>query len=214
MEFIMSPRKSYGDKPMTSAERVKRTRWANRVEDTADKLLRLLESAPEPLHRTPIIPSDLLERLSALPVTLSSNEDSEENKWVLQPGTGHQAANKKKALQFITNFFDATPIDNGTVQTEDWGLCYVAAYTHQKGAMISAPNRGTGKYGSRDWHKRDHIIMFRDLGNGHCKIYVSKIAPLFEHRTIGRGGVTWEDVEKLCESEITCSAEEVIKELG
>ena len=210
----MSPRKSYGDKPMTSAERVKRTRWANRVEDTADKLLGLLDSPPEPLPRMPKIPAELLEKLQPFSVTRSSSPTGEEIKRVLQPGNGHQAANKKKALQFITNFFDATPIANGTVQTEDWGLCYVAAYTHQKGAMISAPNRGTGEYGGREWHKRDHIIMFRDLGNGHCKIYVSKIAPLFEHRTIGRGGVTWEDVEKLCESEITCSAEEVIKELG
>ena len=54
----MSPRASYGDKPMTSAERVRRARWVNRFEETAFKLLDLLNDIPEPLPRKPELPTE------------------------------------------------------------------------------------------------------------------------------------------------------------
>ncbi len=210
----MSPRTSYGEQPMTSAERVWRARWANKVEETAFKLTELLTSAPTPLPRSPAIPFELLDLLKPLAEVPPNDQALHEVERVLQRGNGNQTRNKKKAMRFVAKFFKAKVIDNGTLETKAWGLCHVAAYTHEKGAMISTPNRETGESGGRDWHSRDHIIMFRDLGDGNCKLYVSKIAPLFEHRTIGRGGVTWENVEKLCVRQTNLTAVDVLKELG
>jgi len=63
--------------------------------------------------------------------------------------------------------------------------------------MISTPGRDDNVFGSADWHSEDHIMMFRDFGDGRCVVYVSPIKPLFEKRTIGHHGVLWDDVRKL-----------------
>ncbi len=210
----MSPRTSYGEQPMTSAERVRRARWVNKVEEIAFKLTELLTSAPTPLPRSPAIPFELLDLLKPLAEATPNDQALHEVERVLQRGNGNQARNRNIAMRFVANFFEAEVIDNSTLETRDWGLCRVAAYTHKEGAMISNPNQMLGEYGGQDWHSsRNHIIMFRDLGDGNCKLYVSKIAPLFEHRTIGRGGVTWESVERLCVRQTNLTAEYVLKEL-
>lgn len=210
----MSPRSSYGSQAMTPAERVRRTRWANRVEDKADGLLELLNDAPDPLPRAPQVPLELIEKLKPFAVGDRSEGDGDTPKRVLQPGNGFQAANKKKAIRFVTKHFQGEQIDGSTVKVKGLGTCHVAAYTHDKGAMISAPNRGKGEFGERPWHHQDHIIMFRDIGDGRCRVYVSKIAPLFEKRTIGKGGVTWENIEDLCDRQIEFKAKAVLKEIG
>jgi hypothetical protein len=198
----MSPKEPYGDRPMTSAERVRRARWVNRFEETAFKLMELLNEAPDPLPRQPEIPADLVEGLR--PFISASNyqqarmEDMNSHAVrVLKLGNGNQVQNKKKALRFVASHFHAEIIDNKTVRNDKWGLCHVAAYTHPKGAMISTPHREDQTYGGTEWHKNDHVVMFRDVGDGRCKIYVNKIEPLFDYRTIGHHGVTWEDIEKL-----------------
>ena len=116
---------------------------------------------------------------------------------VLKLGNGNQVRNKKLAMEFITKHFDAEIIDKKTVRTKDWGLCHVSAYTHPKGAMISTPSSKDQNYGGVDWHKNDHVILFRDIGDGRCIIYICKIEPLFEHRTIGHHGVLWENIGKI-----------------
>ena len=199
----MAPRTSYGDRPMTSAERVKRARWVNRFEDTAFKLLDLLDEAPDPLPRKPEIPSQLLDRLKPF-ISQASEPNTKvvdivkHDIRVLKLGNGNQANNKKKAMKFISKHFDAEVIDiKRTVKIPKWGTCHVAAYTHPKGAMISAPKHKNPNYGGRDWHSNDHIILFRDVGDGRCIIYINEIESLFNIRTIGQHGVTWENIEKL-----------------
>ncbi len=210
----MAPRAAYGDSPLSPAERVRRSRWANRVEDTADRLLDLLNQSPDPLPRNPQIPPELTDKLKPFVVEIE-NETSGHSvvTRILSPGNGNQSANKKIAMTFVSKYFDAKQIDTRTVETCDYGTCHVAAFTHEKGAMINAPNRGSGKFGSRPWHSRDHFIMFRDVGDGSCIVYVSRIEPLFDKRTIGRAGVSWEDVEMLCTDCFPISAEEVLRVL-
>ena len=59
----MSPREPYGDEAMSSAERVRRSRWVNNLENTAYKLLELINEAPEKLPRSPSIPAELIDKL-------------------------------------------------------------------------------------------------------------------------------------------------------
>ena len=214
----MAPKESYGDRPMTSAERVRRARWVNRFEETAFKLMELLNEAPDPLPRRPEIPADLVEGLR--PFISSTNymqiRKADMNHTairVLKLGNGNQSKNKKKALQFIAMHLNAGNIDKNTVRTDKWGVCHVSAYTHPKGAMISTPNREDQTYGGANWHQNDHIIMFRDVGDGRCIIYVSKIEPLFDYRTIGHHGVTWEDIEKLSSHIEVIKSQDVLNEL-
>jgi len=215
----MAPRESYGIKPMTSAERVRRARWANKVEDTAFKLLELLNDAPNPLPRSPEIPAELVALLEPYAVECEVEQIKEDDKAenadrILLLGNGNQHRNKKLAMQFLAIFYNAKQVDNKTILTKDYGSCHVSAYTHAKGAMISTPSRDDQTYGDVDWHKNDHIVLFRDVGDGRCIIYVNKIEPLFDKRTIGHHGVTWQDIYDLSVSTKVLSYSEVRSYLG
>ena len=215
----MAPRESYGDKPMTSAERVRRARWVNRFEETAFKLLDLLNEVPDPLPRKPAIPNDLIEKLRPFISTskqppMRKSEMGQTAVRVLKPGNGNQVRNKKLAMQFIAKHLNAETIDpKETVRTANWGLCHVSAYTDPKSAMISTPKKDDQIYGGADWHKNDHKILFRDVGDGRCIIYICKIERLFDSPEKKRNGVTWENIEKLSSHTEVLKSEEVLKEL-
>ncbi|MEO8883592.1 MAG: hypothetical protein ABI377_09315 [Devosia sp.] len=182
---------------LTAVERVRLSRWVNKTEETADALLDLLKSAPDPLPRQPIFEPELLDLLSRY--TIEQDDQSEGDyppMRFLELGNGHQSKNKRRALECAVKLLGATQIDHRTVKFAEWGVCHFAAYTHPKGAMISTPNSDDRDFGAGDWHKRDNIVMFRDVGDGRCMIYVSPIEPLFSLRTIGHHGVTWENVRK------------------
>jgi hypothetical protein len=116
----------------------------------------------------------------------------------LERGNGHQQANRRKALDFVLENVDGvTRVDERTVLFPPYGVCHFSAYTDPNGAMVSTPHRGDEKFGSADWHARDHIMMFRDFSDGRCMIYVCPIPPLFDNQKIGHHGVRWEDVLKL-----------------
>ena len=118
----------------------------------------------------------------------------------LAAGNGHQTANRKRALAFVTDRLDGvSAVDERTVDFAPYGLCHFSAYTHPDGAMISTPGRGDETFGSADWHQRDRIMMFRDFGDGRCVVYLCPIRTLFDRRTIGHHGVRWEDILKLAE---------------
>lgn len=197
-------------KAMNSAERVRLSRWVNKVEETADELLELLRSAPEPLPREPVIDDDLVHRLSVFTLKMDDamSEDYPEKRF-LELGNGNQASNKRRAISCVAHFLDDTKIiDRRTIQIQGWGKCHFAAYTHPKGAMISTPNRNDNNYGDADWHSCDHICMFRDVGDGRCMIYITEVEPLFEMRNIGHHGVTWDAIERVAKfSKIIASAD-------
>jgi hypothetical protein len=120
-------------------------------------------------------------------------------KGLLKKGNGHQRPNRKTALGFaVAHVPGLEVIDEGTVRLQPFGTCHFAAYTHPRGAMISTPNSDDNEFGSAPWHERDHIMLFRDFGDGkRVAIYVCDIAPLFQRRTIGHHGVRWPDVVAL-----------------
>ena len=214
----MAPRESYGDKPMTSAERVRRARWVNRFEETAFKLLDLLNEVPDPLPRKPAIPNDLIEKLRPFISTskqppMRKSEMGQTAVRVLKLGNGKQGRNKELVMQFIAKHLNAKIIDKRTVRTDNWGSCHVATYTNPKSAMISTPKKDDQIYGGADWHKNDHVIQFRDVGDGRCIIYISKIERLFDYLEIGHHNVTWENIEKLSSHTEVLKSEEVLKEL-
>jgi hypothetical protein len=119
----------------------------------------------------------------------------------LQKGNGHQLANRRKAMAFAAERLEGLEIvDDQTVRFPPYGVCRFAAFTHDKGAMISSTKRDDNRFGSQDWHHLDRLILFRDFGDGRVVLYVCMIAPLFDKRTIGHHGVRWEDVHALAEA--------------
>ena len=187
------------DSAMSSAERVRRSRWVNRVEEAADLLLEMLRNAPEPLPRNPIIDPALGDELAKITIGTQDDQSTEDYPVIrfLDLGNGHQITNKRRAIAAVVKLLGAKQIDRNSVDYGEWGLCHFASYTHPKGAMISTPGREDNEYGQAEWHSKDHIMLFRDVGDGRCIVYVSKIKPLFELRTIGHHGVTWENVRKV-----------------
>jgi len=67
------------NKPMTAAERVRRSRWAGQVEAAANKLHELLLEAPIPMPREPVIHMDLIEGLIELSGYEGSSSVEEES---------------------------------------------------------------------------------------------------------------------------------------
>lgn len=183
---------------MSSAERVRRSRWANRVEETADQLLDLLKQAPYPLHRDPVIEPELVALLA--PFTMAADElDEEEYPKVkfLEPGNGHQTSNRRRAMRATEKLVaEAVAINENTIRYGQLGECHFMAFTHPKGAMISSTRIDDVEFGNVDWHEKENVVMFRDVGDGRCIVYVSPIEPLFGLRTIGHHGVKWEDVRR------------------
>lgn len=184
---------------MSATERVRLSRWVNKVEAAADDLLDLLENGPNPLPRKPVLDPKLLDMLAALTIDQDDPDEADYPRVrFLTPGNGNQVRNKRRAmLCTLRSLTGAKQIDHRTIRLPEWGTCHFAAYTHAKGAMISSTRREDNAYGSADWHARDHLVMFRDVGDGRCIIYICPIEPLFERRTIGHHGVRWEDVEEL-----------------
>lgn len=185
--------------PMTSTERVRLARWVNRVEETAISLMELLLSPPDPMPRRPTIDPELVDLLTSY--TFEQDDvvsvDYDANARFLKLGNGNQVANKRRAMAATNRAFEGAEIlDNRTIKLPDFGVCHLAAYTHPKGAMISTPAMGEGSYGAEDWHSRDNLVLFRDAGDGRCIVYVCPIAPLFDLRTIGHHGVTWDNIQK------------------
>lgn len=183
---------------MTSSERVRVSRWVNKVEEAADILLELLKTPPNPLPRQPVIDPELVDQLARITITTQDDQTEETYPMVrfLELGNGHQVQNKRNAMACMIAMHGAEKIDRNTVKFGKWGRCHLASYTHPKGAMISTPNKDDHEFGSADWHACDHVVMFRDVGDGRCMLYVSDIEPLFGLRTIGHHGVTWENVRK------------------
>lgn len=184
---------------LTAAERVRNSRWVNKLEELADQLLEHLNGAPSPLPREPVIDPSLVDQLSKF--TLSQDDlEAEDYPDVrfLELGNGNQVANRRKALKAAIRLFDDVEVvDDRTVHVKGDGICHFAAYTHLKGAMISSTRMSEPDFGGADWHQKERIMMFRDAGDGRCIVYICPIKPLFDLRTIGHHGVTWEDVRKV-----------------
>ena len=114
-------------------------------------------------------------------------------KWFLEKGNGHQLANRRKAMRFAAEHLNGLEIvDDQTVKLEPYGICKFSAFTDNLGAMISSPNKDDKEFGDVAWHARDHMMLFRDYGDGRVAIFLCPIKPLFAKRTIGHHGVRWE----------------------
>jgi hypothetical protein len=82
--------------------------------------------------------------------------------WFLEPGNGHQLANRKKALRFVTSHLEQCEmVDEQTVTFNPYGLCHFHAFTSPDGAMVSSPGKDDNAFGSMEWHGRDNSMMFR-----------------------------------------------------
>lgn len=213
----MTPRPPLGERAMTSAERIQRSRWINKTEEAAIKLLDLLDEEPTNLTRKPEIPAELVQKLipyitATTPTRSAVRKSQQTSERFLRLGNGNQVRNKQKAMKFVAHHLNAATVDKKTLKTCDWGMCHFAAYTHPAGAMISTPNRPDQEYGGADWHSNDHIILFRETEDGRCMIYVSDIEPLFALRTIGHHGVKWADIEKVAKYTEVLKTEDVICE--
>ena len=214
----MSPRTPQGLEPMTSAERVRRSRWVNKVESAADELLEMLKSAPEPLPREPLIEPELLERLFSFNVDgeAAGNDDYEVVRF-LKLGNGHQVENKRRALACAAQYLKGSSvIDRKTIKLPTWGTCHFSAYTHPKAAMVSTPNRDDHSFGSAEWHNRDHVLLFRDVGDGRCIIYICDIAELFNSRAKNnngefRHGVYWGVVKDIAKKTYVIPSADALK---
>ncbi len=185
---------------MTAAERVRLSRWINRVEQLSDDLLTQLQEAPDPLPRAPLFSPELVERLSQYVAVDDVSEDEQEvpRERFLKLGNGNQAANRDLALRACERLIpELEPVDRNTIEWRGIGVCHFAAFTHPKGAMISSTKSEDASFGGALWHAKEAIAMFRDSGDGRCFVYVCPIEPLFALRTIGQHGVRWEDVQRV-----------------
>jgi hypothetical protein len=198
---------------MSAAERVRLSRWVNKVESVGDELLELLKQAPQPLPREPVFAPELLERLSFY-VAKDDIDAAEDFALVrfLTLGNGHQHSNRERAMIACVRMIPGvTRIDHNTVSWPSFGRCHFAAFTHLKGAMISSTRSANAAFGGEPWHDKGHIAMFRDVGDGRCFVYLCPIEPLFERRTIGHHGVRWEDVEKVALKKVILSSERAVE---
>lgn len=198
---------------MSAAERVRLSRWVNKVESIGDELLDLLKQAPHPLPREPVFSPELVERLS-LYVARDEIDGAEDFPPVrfLSLGNGHQHSNRERAMIACVRIVPGvTKIDHNTVSWPPFGICHFAAFTHLKGAMISSTRSADAAFGSETWHEKGKIVMFRDVGDGRCIVYVCPIEPLFQKRTIGHHGVRWEDIENVALKKVVLSSEKAIE---
>lgn len=198
---------------MSAAERVRLSRWVNKVEGLGDELLALLEQAPDPLPREPVFSPELVERLSVF-VARDEIDDLEAFPPVrfLRLGNGNQHSNRERAMIACASLVPGvTALNQSTVVWPGFGHCHFSAYTHLRGAMISSTRSADRSFGGEEWHSKGKMVLFRDAGDGRCIVYVCPIEPLFGKRTIGHHGVRWEDVEQLALKAVSLSSAKAIE---
>jgi hypothetical protein len=199
---------------MSAAERVRLSRWVNKVEAVGDELLSLLRQAPEPLPREPVFDPELVEKLAHYLACDANVDDTDDipNVRFLELGNGHQMSNRDRALRACARLVPGvTIVDRNTIDWESHGRCHFAAFSHPRGAMISSSRSENRNFGGAAWHSKENFAMFRDVGNGRCLVYLCPIQPLFDARTIGHHGVKWEDVEKLSRKKIFLRSSDAIE---
>ena len=112
-----------------------------------------------------------------------------------------RAANKALAVRLALHHLGGTKVDASTIETPDWGVCHIAAYTDTLSALVAASST-TVKFGEVDWHSKGRMILVREQPRksrspARLTIYVNDIEPLFGRITVGLGGVKWTGVSKL-----------------
>jgi hypothetical protein len=112
-----------------------------------------------------------------------------------------RAANKSLALRIAAKYFNGKIIDKATIETSEWGICHVAAYTDLVGAMI-ATTQSDVQFGDVEWHSKGRIIMVREHPKkmktpARITFYICEIKNLFENKSVGYSGVKWGDVSKV-----------------
>lgn len=133
---------------------------------------------------------------------------------LLEPGNkGNKTANRNLAVDFFLRFFENSKrIDTRTILLDEYGICHVAAYTSAAGAMVSDTHQG-GDY-AEQFGDRDHWIMFREVGDGRCFIFICKPSDLIGHQDIGKGGVSWKKVNSVALMRKAIKTDEVKKILS
>ncbi len=112
-----------------------------------------------------------------------------------------RAANKELAIKLVLHHLGGSKLDGSTVETPDWGVCHVAAYTDTQSALVAASSTNV-KFGEVDWHAKGRMILVREQPKkarspARLTIYVNDVEPLFGRITVGLGGVKWTGVSKL-----------------
>lgn len=129
-----------------------------------------------------------------------------------------RAANKELAVKLALHHLGGEKVDGSTVDTPDWGVCHVAAYTDTISALVAASST-TVKFGEVDWHSRGRMILVREQprksrSSARLTIYVNDIEPLFGRITVGLGGVKWTGVSALKLYSKTFDSEILAEELA
>lgn len=129
-----------------------------------------------------------------------------------------RAANKELALKLATFHLGGAKVDGSTVETPDWGICHVAAYTDTISALVAASST-TVKFGEVEWHNKGRMILVREQprksrSTARLTIYVNDIEPLFGRITVGLGGVKWTGVSKLKLYSKTFDSEDLAEQIA
>ena len=125
---------------------------------------------------------------------------------LLKPGNGHQAANRQRAVDYITE----TMIDakrephnkhNNIIRTSK-GVYWVSSYAESGAVMVRAPNKK-----NEDWTNEmaafcDGVKLFRQFKDGRIAIYTVNAHAwkdiVHEKAEAGLSKVEWSEVSRLC----------------
>lgn len=128
---------------------------------------------------------------------------------LLQPGTGNQVANRKKAIQYITdNIIEAKTIDvtSGNITATD-GISYqVSAYAETSAAFVSTPNVDKSRYSIYASGLR--ALMFRQLKNDE-RSFVYEVDPPEIPIKPNSSSAEWSDIAKVSTRIWICTKEQI-----
>ena len=128
---------------------------------------------------------------------------------LLKPGTGNQNANRKVAIQYITeNLFDVESIDlrAGKITAVDGASWHVSAYAETSAAFVSTPGVDKSQYSI--YASGLPALMFRQLKN-EKRSFVYEVDPPTIPVKSNSSSAEWSDIEKVSTRIWVCTDEKV-----
>jgi hypothetical protein len=128
---------------------------------------------------------------------------------LLNPGTGNQSANRKKAVQYIVeNIIDADKYELGTgnITSKDGTEYHVSAYAESSAAFVSTPGMDRSK--GSIYASGLITLMFRQL-KGDKRSFIYEVDPAKIHVKPNLTSAEWSDIDKVSTRVWICTDEQV-----
>lgn len=115
---------------------------------------------------------------------------------LLTPGTGNQAENRKRAIEYIAKYIldvDSIDLVHGNITTKDGHSYHVSAYAESRAAFVSTP--GVEKSKHSIYESGLTSLMYRQIKNDK-RAFIYEVNPKLIPVATNSSSASWDDIKR------------------